>query len=335
MKNLNDYKGIWVFAEQREGNIQEVTLEIIGKAREMALGNKDKVTVILIGEDVKPLADGLIYYGADTVIVVEDNLLKDYQTNAYTDVLEKITKKHKPSSLLFGATSIGRDLAPRLATRINAGLSADCIDLEMDKEGILIQTKPSFGGNIMVEIMCPNHRPQMATVRPRVLPTPEKDTSRKGEIIVEQVEVDAANILTTIVERVKESTETEKIEEADIVIAGGRGIDCEEGFDMLNELAKTLGGMVGCTRPPANEGWIPEENQIGQSGKTIAPKLLICCGISGAVQYTVGMENSEVIIAINKDPSAPIFSYADYGIVGDCNNVVPILTQKLKEVLNK
>ena len=335
MVNLNDYKGIWVFAEQREGIIQEVTLEILGKATEMAFASNEKVATVLIGHDIKPLADELIYYGADLVVVVEDELLKDYQTNTYTDVLENIVKKYKPSSLLFGATTIGRDLAPRLATRINTGLSADCIDLEMDKEGMLIQTKPSFGGNIMVEIMCPNHRPQMATVRPKVLPTPEKDDSRKGDIIVEQMEINTANMLTSIIKRVKESMEAEKIEEADIVIAGGRGIQCKENFAMLDKLAKTLGGIVGCTRPPASEGWLSEKNQIGQSGKTIAPKLLICCGISGAVQYTVGMENSEVVIAINRDPSAPIFSYADYGIVGDCNEIVPILTEKLKEVLNK
>ena len=335
MGNLNDYKGIWIFAEQREGNIQEVTLEILGKAKEISLVNNEEVTAVLIGQDVKPLAQELIYYGADVVIVIEDELLKEYQTNVYTDILEKVVEKYKPSSLLLGATTIGRDLAPRLATRIHTGLSADCIDLEMDKDGLLIQTKPSFGGNIMVEIMCPNHRPQMATVRPKVLPTPEKDTSRDGQIVIENMEIDDTNMLTSIIKRVKENIETEKIEEADIIVAGGRGIQCKENFAMLEELAKVLGGVVGCTRPPANEGWLSEKNQVGQSGKTVAPKLLICCGISGAVQFTVGMENSEVVIAINRDPSAPIFSYADYGIVGDCNEVVPILTEKLKAALNK
>jgi len=333
MQNKDQYKGIWVFAEQRDGKIQEVALELIGKARELADAKNDTVTALLLGRNIRELADELIYYGADTVVIVEDEKLENYQTNAYADAITQIIEKHKPSILLFGATSTGRDLAPRLATRIKTGLSADCIDLEIDNDGVLIQTKPSYGGNIMVEIMCPNHRPQMATVRPKVLKTPEKDSTRKGEKITEQVEINPLNILTTVVERLKDKTAAEKIEEAEVVVAGGRGMQTKENFDKLYELAEVLGGMVGATRPPVNEGWISEDRQIGQSGKTIAPKLYIACGISGAVQHTVGMENAEVVIAINKDPNAPIFNFADYGIVGDCQKIVPVLIKKFKEVL--
>jgi electron transfer flavoprotein alpha subunit len=333
MQNKDLYKGIWVFAEQRDGRIQEVVLELVGKGRELADIKDEKVTALLLGKDVENLADELIYYGADTVVIVEDDKLAAYQTNAYTDALTQIITKHKPSILLFGATTIGRDLAPRLATRLKTGLSADCIDLEIDNDGVLVQTKPSFGGNIMVEIMCPYHRPQMATVRPKVLKTPEKDLTRKGEKITEKVEINPLNILTAVAERLKDKTAAERIEDAEVVVAGGRGMQTKENFDKLYELAEVLGGMVGATRPPVNEGWISEDRQIGQSGKTIAPKLYIACGISGAVQHTVGMENAEVVIAINKDPHAPIFNFADYGIVGDCQKIVPILIEKFKKVL--
>ncbi len=334
MQNIDQYEGIWVFAEQREGKIQEVALELIGKARELADVKDDTVSALLLGKDIKGLADDLVQYGADQVIVVENDQLDNYQTNPYTDVLTQLVRKFKPSILLLGATSIGRDLAPRLATRLKTGLSADCIDLEIDSEGILIQTKPSFGGNIMVEIMCPNYRPQMATVRPKVLGTPEKDPGRKGQVIVEHVQIDPDNILTAIIEKVKDTTVAEKIEDAEIVIAGGRGMQSKENFDKLYQLAEVIGGKVGATRPPVNEGWISEDRQIGQSGKTIAPRLYIACGISGAVQHTVGMENSGTVIAINKDPRAPIFNFADYGIVGDCKKIIPILTEKLKEIVD-
>ncbi|MDW8802258.1 electron transfer flavoprotein subunit alpha/FixB family protein [Clostridium sp. A1-XYC3] len=332
---INEYKGIWVFAEQREGKLQEVTLELLGKSRIMADKIKDKVTALLLGENVSHLSDELISYGADSVVIVEDSSLKAYQTNAYTSAIRQIVNKHKPSILLFGATTIGRDLAPRLSTRLETGLSADCIDLEIDKDGILIQTKPSFGGNIMVEIICPNRRPQMATVRPKVLGTPEKDLKRKGSKVFETVSINPTDILTTLIKSVKETTSAEKIEDASIVVAGGRGMQNKENFDKLYPLADVLGAMVGGTRPAVNEGWIGEDKQIGQSGKTISPKLMICCGIGGAVQYLVGMQTAETVIAINKDPNAAIFNYADYGIVGDCSEIIPILTEKLRSLLRK
>lgn len=333
MQNIDQYKGIWVFAEQREGKLQEVALELIGKARELANINNDTLTALLLGKDIEHLADELIQYGADKIVIAENNKLENYQTNSFTDAMEQLVEKYRPSILLFGATSIGRDLAPRLATRLRTGLSADCIDLEIDNDGILVQTKPSFGGNIMVEIMCPNRRPQMSTVRPKVLGTPEKDVAREGQIIIEKVEIDEKNILTTIIEKVKDTTVAEKIEDAEIVVAGGRGMQSKENFDMLYQLAEVLGGMVGATRPPVNEGWISDNMQVGQSGKTIAPKLYIACGISGAVQHTVGMENAGTVIAINKDPNAPIFNFADYGVVGDCKRIIPILIEKFKEAL--
>lgn len=335
MNNLNEYKGIWIFAEQREGKIQEVTLELLGKARLMADKIQESVTALILGENIQSLADELIFYGADKVVIVENQYLKTYQTNVYTSAIAEICQKYKPSIFLFGATTIGRDLAPRLATRIETGLSADCIDLEIDKDGILIQTKPSFGGNIMVEIICPERRPQMATVRPKVLGTPEKDSTRKGIKIIENVSINANEILTKIIKSVRESTFAEKIEDANIVVAGGRGMQCKENFNKLYELAKVLGGMVGGTRPAVNEGWISGDKQIGQSGKTIAPKLIICCGIGGAVQYLVGMKTTETVIAINKDPNAAIFDYADYGIIGDCTEIVPILTEKLRALMGK
>ncbi len=333
MSTEKQYKDIMVFSEVRDGELQEVTLELLGKARDMADASGQRVCALLPGRGVSSYADTLIACGADKVIVVESNVLEKYRNRYYADMLEGVVEKYKPSILLFGATSTGRDLAPRLANRIKTGLSADCINLEIDSEGILIQTKPSFGGNIMVEITCPEKRPQMATVRPKVLKTPEEDASREGEVIREEISLEEGKYLTRVIELLKDAKSDQGLEKAEIVLIGGRGMQTKENFDELYKLADILGASVGGTRPAVREGWIEESLQIGQSGKTIAPKLIFNFGVSGAVQYTVGVQNADMSISVNKDAGAAIFNYSDYGIVGDASEVVGILIEQFKQLM--
>jgi len=333
MSKDNQYKDIMVFSEVRSGELQEVTLELLGKAREMADISGQSVCALLPGRGVVRYADTLIACGADKVIIVESSVLENYRNRYYADMLEKIVEKYKPSILLFGATSTGRDLAPRLANRIKTGLSADCINLEIDSEGILIQTKPSFGGNIMVEITCPEKRPQMATVRPKVLKTPTADTTREGEIINEEISLEEGKYLTKIIEVIKDAKSDQGLEKAEIVIVGGRGMQTKEKFDELYKLADILGASVGGTRPAVREGWIEESRQIGQSGKTIAPKIVFNFGVSGAVQYTVGVQNAGTSISVNKDEGACIFNYSDYGVVGDASEILGIFIEKFKQLI--
>ncbi len=328
---IDDYRGVWVLAEQRDGELRRVTLELLGKGRELADNLGVDLTALLLGQDVANLSQELINYGADRVFLAESPRLEYYRTDTYTRIIVHEIREHKPEIFIVGATYLGRDLAPRIAKRLDTGLTADCTELTIDQEKrLLVQTRPAFGGNIMASIVTPEHRPQMATVRPRVMKAVTRDASRNGEIIKIPVNIDEKDMRINILEIVKEARKGVNLEEADIIVAGGRGVGTPEKFKVLEELAQVLGAELGASRDVVDAGWISSTHQVGQSGKTVTPKLYICCGISGAVQHIAGMRDSEVIVAINKDPEAPIFQIADYGIVGDLHQVVPRLTEKLR-----
>jgi len=336
-EKLNSYKGFWVFAEQRNGVLMNVALELLGAGRELADTLGVPLSAVLLGSETDEMTKQLIHFGADKVYVVDHPLLKQYQTNAYTKALVSVIEKYKPEILLFGATVLGRDLAPRVATRLQIGLSADCVQLAIDEEKHLLeQTKPAFGGNVMATIVIPNHRPQMATIRPNVMKRLEPQTSRTGEIIkVDDVSLQADDLCTKIIDIVQETESAVNIQEAKIIVAGGFGLGKPENFGLLKELADLLGGAVGASRAAVDADWIPSYHLVGQTGKTVQPKLYIACGISGCIQHIVGMQSSETIIAINKDPKAPIFNIATYGIVGDVTEIVPALTKTFREKLGK
>ena len=331
VEDLSSYKGVWVFAEQREGRVSDVAFELLGVGRELADQKDTELSAVLFGADSSE-AERLIHWGADRVYHCPDSIFDKFNDDPYVDLLTHLIKRYKPEIVLAGATPIGRSFFPRVAARLKTGLTADCTSLKIDPEtGHLLQIRPAFGGNIMATILCPRTRPQMATVRPRVMKKGSYDESRKGEII----EIDAENLRcrTRVLETVKEESETTcNLQEADVIVSGGRGLGGPEGFRMLEELAKLLGGAVGASRAAVDEGWIPYSHQVGQTGKTVCPRLYIACGISGAVQHLVGMQSSDVIIAINKNEDAPIFGVANYAIVGDVKEIVPLLIRKLKEV---
>ena len=328
--DLQAYKGIWVFAEQRDGKVQEVVFELLSKGRELADKLRTDLSAVLLGDKMKSEAEQLFAYGANKVYLVEDPRLAEYNTDPYTDVLTDLINKYKPEIVLTGATSVGRALIPRVAVRIKTGLTADCTGLDIDdKKKIILQTRPAFGGNIMATIICPNHRPQMSTVRHKVFKKAVPDSSRKGQLIVEKANI--KDMRTKIIEVLHEMQNMVNLAEAEIIVSGGRGLGGPENFKIIEELAKELGGAVGASRSAVDAGWIPAYHQVGQTGKTVCPKLYIACGISGAIQHLAGMSSSENIIAINKDPEAPIFNVADYGIVGDLFEVVPAMTKVLKE----
>ncbi len=334
--SLNEAKGVWIMAEQKNNKLQPVSFELLYKARQLADELGTKVTAVLLGSNVKDEAQCLIWRGADQVIIVENAELTHYQSEPYSVVIEELAKKYKPEIILAGATTIGRSLIPRLAIKLNTGLTADCTGLEIDKKsGLLLQTRPAFGGNIMATIVCKNHRPQMATVRHKVFQEAGEDHTKKGVIIEENIDTALFNsprsILKDIVEEIEE---TINITEADIIVAGGRGVGSEENFKIIEELAKVLNAAIGATRSVVDEGWIPYSHQVGQTGRTVCPKIYIACGISGQIQHLVGMQSSKVIIAINKDPHAPIFNVANYRVVGDLFQIVPALTKKLKNSPN-
>lgn len=326
----SQYKDIYVFAEQRDGKIQNVAFELLGKARELAAQTGDKVVAILPGNDVRDLAPLLIERGADKVLVIDAPELKDYTTEAYAQAVNAMIEKYKPSVLLFGATTIGRDLAPRLSARVGTGLTADCTSLAVSEEGDLMMTRPAFGGNLMATIMCKDNRPQMSTVRPGVMRMLEADPDRKGEIVCEEVRFDNSKFKVRVLETVKESKDLVDITEARVLVSGGRGVG-SNGFGMLEELAATMDAEVSSSRAMVDAGIISHDRQVGQTGKTVRPDLYFALGISGAIQHLAGMEESGLIIAINKDKFAPIFSVADIGIVGDVHKIVPILTEKLRK----
>ena len=328
--NLDEYKNVWVFAEQKKGEIQSVVYELLGKGQELAKIRGQEVWAFLLGKNVSDKAQELIHRGADKVIVVEDDSLENFEDGIYSKIITRLCKKYKPEIVLTGATTIGRSLIPRVAVQIGTGLTADCTGLEIDKEsGLLRQTRPAFGGNIMATILCPNHRPQMSTVRHKVMPEAQTDTSRTGEIITENILDEDGFSRSRVLEVVDALEDTVNITEADIIVSGGRGMKGPENFELLHDLAKAVGGAVGASRASIDEGWIPYSHQVGQTGKTVNPKVYIACGISGQIQHLIGMQSADVIIAINKDPDAPMMKIATYALCGDLFEIVPELIKQL------
>lgn len=326
-------KDIFVVVEQVDGHIQKVGVELIGIARELAKDLGEEVVAVILGDNIKDKAETLIHHGADKVYVIEDPILKDYTTEPYTKALYSIVKEKKPNIVLYGATSIGRDLAPRVSARVHTGLTADCTKLEIDEnDKLLLMTRPAFGGNIMATIICQNHRPQMATVRPGVMTALPTDKSRKGVVEEFKVNFEAKDMNIKIREIVKQEKKLVDITDANVLVSGGRGIGKKEAFGMLEELAKPLGAVVSSSRANVDAGWIGKERQVGQTGKTVRPDLYFACGISGAIQHLAGMEDSEYIIAINTNPEAPIFDVADLGIVGDVHKIIPELTERINKI---
>ena len=345
-KNLEEYKGIAIYAQQVDGKLSNIALELLGKARELANDLDDKtVTAVLIGENVGGLTDELAKYGADRVVVIDDPELKDYRTEPYTQALAGAIEEFKPETVLVGATAIGRDLGPRTSARVETGLTADCTKLEIgdyplvaipnqeQKHKQLLMTRPAFGGNTIATIACPNNRPQMATVRPGVMQKIAPRTGFKPEVVEWKAPLEKNNCYVEIEKVVKEVSTVADISAAKILVSGGRGVGSKENFKLLEDLAEVLGGTVSCSRAVVDNGWLPKELQVGQTGKTVRPHVYFAIGISGAIQHVAGMEESDIIIAINKDENAPIFDVADYGIVGDLNTIVPLLTDKIKAAL--
>ena len=342
-------KGIFVVMEQRYGKVQNVGLELVGEATRLKEDLKDDVVAVLLGHDIKGEVDKIFHYGADKVVLVDDPMLKDYVTEPYTKAVCEVIKAFDPEIMLFGASSIGRDVAPRVASRVKTGLVADTTGLrmaktqeELDKEAAmgnatperaLLMTRPAFGGNIMATIVCKDHRPQMATVRPGVMQKLDKVEGAKAEVINYNPGFTPNNRYVEILEISKAVSDIKDIMDAKILVSGGRGVGSAENFKLLEDLADVLGGQVSCSRAVVDSGWKPKELQVGQTGKTVRPQLYFAIGISGAIQHVAGMEESDIIIAINKDPDAPIFDVADYGVVGDLNKIVPALTEAIKAEL--
>ncbi len=330
-ENMGEYRGLWVFIEQRDGKPARASLELLGKGRSLADKLCVDVTAIIIGENVLGIAKELIYCGADKVIIADDPIAKDYRTEVFTDIIVEQVVRERPEILVIGATCIGRDLAPRLSARLNTGCTSDCTELDIDKDmRLVVATKPFFGRNLMADIICPFHRPQMVTVRPGVMELKAQDRGRKGELISLDMNLREEDIRVKVLDTARSASDGVSLEEADKVVACGMGVGNREGFEMVKELADLLGAKVGATSLPVDAGWISEDYQIGQTGKTIRPRLYIGCGVSGAIQHSAGMINSELIVAININPKADIFNFADYGIIGDVNKIVPALIKELR-----
>ena len=348
-EEIAQYKGVFVFAQQVDNEISGIAFELLGKAKELAAPLNTEVTAVLIGSDVKNLADTLAEYGADKVIVVDDPELKVYRTEPYAHALASVINEFKPEIVLVGATAIGRDLGPTVSARVATGLTADCTVLEIgdfpinaipgreseQKHNQLLMTRPAFGGNTIATIACPDNRPQMATVRPGVMQKLPKEAGRKAEVIEFNPTLEENNRYVEILNVVKAVGNVENIMDAKVLVSGGRGVGSKENFAMLQELADVFGGMVSCSRAAVENGWLAQDYQVGQTGKTVRPQIYFAIGISGAIQHVAGMEESDLIIAINKDEDAPIFDVADYGIVGDLNKIVPQLTAALKAEMGK
>lgn len=327
--DLSAYKDVWVFAEQRGGVITPVVFELLGKGRDLASDIGDvKLCAILLGEDLSDMTIQLFEAGADVVYTADSPLLKNYTSDGYTKVISDAIHEFKPEIVLYGATHIGRDLAPRIAKRVSTGLTADCTKLDIDPEtkGIL-QTRPAFGGNLMATIKCPNHRPQMSTVRPGVMDKAPVQKGRTGEVIPVTLTLQESDIRTKIIEIVKTAKDMVSLTDAEIIVSGGAGLGDASGFELIKKFADKVGGVVGASRAAVDAGWIDHSHQVGQTGTTVKPKIYIACGISGAIQHLAGMQTSDIIIAINKNPMAPIFEVADYGIVGDLYKVIPELME--------
>jgi electron transfer flavoprotein alpha subunit len=324
-KDLSLYKDVWVYTEQRNGKLMNVALELLGEGHKLSreIGGR-KVCAVLIGSETDHIVKELFAYGADVIYQIDNPLLKNYTTDGYTKVLTEAINKYLPEIVIFGATHIGRDLAPRVAARLDTGLTADCTKLDIDPvDKKLMQTRPAFGGNIMATIICPKNRPQMSTVRPGVMDKLEKDENKKGELIKIDAKLKASDIRTNVLEVVKAAKALVSLTDADIICSGGRGLGDPSGFELIKKLADKVGGVVGSSRAAVDAGWIDHSHQVGQTGTTVKPKIYFACGISGAIQHLAGMQTSDTIIAINKDPDAPIFEVADYGIVGDLYKVIP------------
>ena len=331
-----DYReSVWIFAEQRHGRLMDPSLEILGGGRKIADKLETKLAAVLFGHDVENLAKELIAYGADRVYVADSGLPSFYQSEAYSTTLADLIRQHNPEILLFSATAVGRDLAPRVAAKVKTGLTADCVKLDVNEQRQLLQIVPAFGGNVMATVVCPKHKPQMATVRPGVMKSLDRDESRHGEITQVSTSLKEEDMKIKIVEVAVEKPKVLPIEGADVVVAGGWGVGSAENWKLIEELAEALGGAVGATRPAVDEEWALEDQMIGVGGKTVRPKLYIGAGVSGALQHTVGIQDSKVIVAINKDPNAPIFKAADFGIIGDLREIIPCLVKEIKKRYEK
>jgi len=329
--DLSQYKGVWVIAETEEDRIHGVSFELLNKGREIADKRNTYLGCVILGENLKEKVPELIERGADRVYVFDDPKLKNFTDTLWVEAISTLAQREKPEIILLGATAIGRAIASRISGRLRTGLTADCTGLDIDQQGHLVQTRPAFGGNIMAEILCTERRPQMATVRHKVFKPAQPDKNRKGEIIEEKFP-EGIELKTGFIDFVKDLTQTVNLADADIIVTGGRGVGGPEGFKAIEDLAKALGGAVGASRAAVDAGWIPYSHQVGQTGRTVCPKLYIACGVSGAIQHLVGMQASDVIVAINKDPHAPIFKVATFGIVGDLFEVIPHLIKAIQKV---
>ena len=330
--DLADWSGVMIYAEYRHGRITPVAFELLGIGRQLADQQNVPLSAVLLGDGLGDAGRELVAYGADKVYQVDNPALADFTDEAYANILEDLVREHKPAIVLAGATAIGRSFIPLVATSLATGLTADCTELSIRPEdGMLLQTRPAFGGNIMATIECPYTRPQMATVRPRVMKAVEHDPARQGDVITYEPPPERLESRVKVLRNVLEEQNQVNITEGDIIVAGGRGLEDEKGFELIKQLADALGGAVGASRAAVDSEWIPYAHQVGQTGKTVNPKLYVACGISGAIQHVVGMQSSETIVAINKDPNAPVFDVATYGIVGDLFEVVPKLIEKLQQ----
>ncbi len=332
LAKLKEYKGVWVFTEHTEGKPAEVSWELLGVGGELAKARNSEICSVVIGDNVEHLGKEAFAYGAAKVYLVDDPVFHYYRTESYYKAFCYLIEKYKPEIVLIGATGLGRDLAGAIATNLQTGLTADCTGLSIDDKGFLLQTRPAFGGNIMATILTEFTRPQMSTVRPHVMPMPAKDTSRIGQIIRDKVPIKEEDIAAKVLEIIGDKQlESVDVAAADIIVSGGRGMCNTENYKILQELADELGGVVACSRAAVEAGWMPLERQVGQTGKTVRPKIYFAVGISGAIQHLVGMQDSDTIIAINRDKQAPIFEVATYGIVGDLFQVIPAITNYIKE----
>ena len=336
LARLKEYKGVWVYVEQTEGEPAGVSWELLGVGADLAKTRGVELCSVVVGDKVEHLCQESFAYGATKAYLIDDSVFHHYRTELYYKAICHLVDKYKPEIILIGATGLGRDLAGAVATQLQTGLTADCTGLAIDDRGFLLQTRPAFGGNIMATILTERTRPQMATVRPHVMSMPEKDASRKGKIIRESIPVKEEDFAVKILEVIDESKGGEvDVALADVIVSGGRGMRAKENFHILQELADELDGVVGSSRGAVDAGWMPAERQVGQTGKTVRPKIYIACGISGAIQHLVGMQDSDVIVAINTDKQAPIFEVATYGIVGDVLQVVPAITNRIRELRAK
>jgi electron transfer flavoprotein alpha subunit len=332
-KKLSAYQGVWVFVEQTEGEAAKVSWELLGKGRELADTLGVQLSAVVLGDNVENLCSEAFQYGADQVYLIDAPVFRHYRTESYLKAVCQLVEKYRPEIILMGATGLGRDLAGAVATEVKTGLTADCTGLSIDDKRNLMQTRPAFGGNIMATIMCDKYRPQMATVRPHVMPMAEKQPARSGTIIRETCPIREEDILVKVLEILSDKKKDHvDVAGAEFIVSGGRGMMGKENFALLKELADELGGVVGASRSAVDAGWMPQERQVGQTGKTVRPKIYVACGISGAIQHLVGMQDSDVVIAINRDKDAPIFEVATYGIVGDLFQVIPAITNRLREL---